>query len=238
VIGETLREFFRSFTGAPLAWIALLIVATGTNLVDLVYGATGPYGFSHIQIASLAVRLVGIIWILAAALRSVMQSPENPWALDRGIAFFLFWELAIFVLQNVLSFAFVRIGPEVAPRLEAEVGTLLFSLVISALGIPLIDLLSLRLAPWAVARTAHRSEITFRKAWSGTSAHWGAASVAYLVFVLPLLAVHYGLTAWIQQSNMLPSDKTNFAVFDGVESSILAMMLLALYVALFRRSTT
>ena len=238
MVGDTLGEFIRSFGRAPLAWIALLIVATGTNVIDLVYGATGAYGFSQLQIISLAVRLVGIFWILAVALRGMMDSPERPWAVDRGIAFFLLWQFVILVLQNVLSFTFAHLGPQIAPRLEAEAGSFLFSLIVSALGIPLIDLLSLRFAPWAVARTARISDVTFGKAWNGARGHWGAACVTYVVLVLPLSAIHYALTAWITSSNMFPADKLNFAVLDGVESSVLAIMLLALYAALFQRSRT
>ena len=236
MIGDTLGEFIRSFGRAPLAWIALLIVATGTNVVDLVYGATGAHGFSQLQIISLAIRLIGVFWILAIALRGMMDSPERSWAIDRGIAFFLLWQFVILVLQNALSFAFVHLGPQIAPRLEAEAGSYLFSLVVSALGLPVIDLLSLRFAPWMVARTARISSVTFGKAWKGTRGHWGAACGAYIVLVLPLSAVHYALTAWISSSNMLPADKLNFAVLDGVESCALAIMLIALYTALFEHS--
>ncbi|HEY8949137.1 MAG TPA: hypothetical protein VIM56_09670 [Rhizomicrobium sp.] len=236
MIGDTLGEFIRSFGRAPLAWVALLIVATGTNVVDLVYGATGAYGFSQLQIISLAIRLIGVFWILAVALRGMMDSPESPWALDRGIAFFLLWQLVILVLQNALSFTFVRLGPQVAPRLEAEAGRYLFSLIVSAIGIPLIDLLSLRFAPWIVARTARISDVTFGKAWKETRGLWGPACGAYFVLVLPLSVVHFALTAWITSANMLPAEKINFAVVDGVESSALAIMLIALYTALYGRS--
>jgi hypothetical protein len=236
VVGDTLGEFIRSFGRAPLAWIALLIVATGTNVLDLVYGATAAYGFSQIQIVSLAVRLIGVFWILAVALRGMMDSPERPWAIDRGIAFFLLWQFVILVLQNTLSFTFAHLGPQIAPRLEAEAGSFLFSLIVSAFAIPFIDLLGLRLAPWAVARTARISDVTFGKAWKGSRGHWGAACFAYIVLVLPLSAAHYALTAWITSSSMLPPDKLNFAVLDGVESSVLAIMLIALYTALFGRS--
>jgi hypothetical protein len=166
----------------------------------------------------------------------MMDSPEKPWAVDRGVVFFLIWQFALLVLQNALSFAFARLGPEAAPRLEAEAGSFLFSLVVSAFAIPLIDLLSLRLAPWAVARTARIPGVTFGKAWKGSRGHWGEACVAYAVLVLPLSAIHYALTAWITSSNMFPADKLNFAVLDGVESSVLAIMLLALYTTLFGRS--
>lgn len=236
MVGETLGEFIRSFGRAPLAWVALLIVATGTNVVDLVYGATGAYGFSQLQIISLAIRLIGVFWILAIALRGMMDSPERPWAVDRGIAFFLLWQFVILILQNALSFMFAHLGPQLAPRLEAEAGSYFFSLIVSALGLPLIDLLSLRFAPWIVARTARISDVTFGKAWKGTRGHWGAACGAYIVLVLPLSVVHFALTAWITSSNMLPADKLNFAVVDGVESAVLAIMLIALYTALFGRS--
>lgn len=236
MVGDTLGEFIRSFGRAPLAWIALLVVATGTNVADLVYGDTGTHGFSRLQIVSLTVRLIGVFWILAIALREIMDSPERPWAIDRGIAFFLLWQFVILILQNALSFTFGHLGPQIAPRLEAETGSYLFSLIVSALGIPLIDLLSLRFAPWMVARTARISGVTFGKAWKGTRGHWGAACGAYIALVLPLAVAHYALTAWITSSNILPPDKLNFAVLDGVESSILAIMLIALCTTLFGRS--
>jgi hypothetical protein len=237
VIGETLREFIRSFGRAPLAWLGLLVVATGTDLVDLVFGLTGK-GFSNLQVASLALRVVGVIWFGAVVLRRLVGSPAGAWGLDRGFLFFLLWQVVLFAAEGLLGFFMVTAKNIAALAAIASANPHMLSLILAGLAVPLVELLNLRIAPWVVARTARIPEMTFGAAWRGMRGNWGAAAKAYIVLILPLFVVHYGLTAWLQRAFMPQHLKIAWTVFDGIESVAMLMLALSLFVAAFARAKT
>lgn len=234
MIGETLREFFRSFGRAPLAWLGLLAVATGTDLVDLVFGPTGK-GFSHLQIASLALRVVGVIWFGAVALRRLAGSPAKAWMPDRGFLFFLIWQIALFAAEGVLGF-FLAAAKNIAAFAAIISDPFILSLILTGLAAPLMELLNLRVAPWVVARTARVREMTFGVAWRGMRGNWAAAAKAYIVLIVPLFVVHFGLTAWLQRAHIPQHLKIAWTIFDGVESVVMLVLSLSLFVAAFARA--
>ena len=235
VVGETLKQFFRSFQRAPMAWLGMIVVATGTDLVDLVFGAATS-GLSDVQIVSLVLRFAGVFWLAAVAIRKMVRGPERPWSLDRGFAFLFIWQIAIFALEGIVSFLLAMTKNAVAPVVPMRIDPYILTMLFTALATPIVDLLSLRIAPWLVGKTARVPETTLRTAWRGMRDNWGAAARAYLVLVLPLFAVHFGLTAWLQHAQMPQQLKLQWTVFDGVESIVMLMLLLSLFVASFRRA--
>jgi hypothetical protein len=234
MIEETLRGFFRSFGRAPLAWLGLLVVATGTDLVDLVFGLTGK-GFGNLQIASLTLRIVGVIWFGAVALRRLAGSPANAWRPDGGFLFFLIWQIALFAAEGALGF-FMAAAKNIAAFAAIIPDPFMLSLILTGLAAPLIELLNLRVAPWVVARTARVREMTFGVAWRGMRGNWAAAAKAYIVLIVPLFVVHYGLTAWLQRAHIPQHLKIAWTVFDGVESVVMLVLSLSLFVAAFTRA--
>jgi hypothetical protein len=235
VIGETFQQFFRSFQRAPLAWLGMIVIATGTDAVDLIFGKTEA-GFSDVQVVSLVIRVVGVFWLAAVAVRKLVGSPAQPWSLDRGFAFLLIWQIAIFALEAIVSFALAIAKNAAAPVIPLRIDPYVLTLIFVALATPIVDLLSLRIAPWLPDRTALVSDMTLRTAWRGMRGNWGAAAKAYLVLVLPLFAVHYALTAWLQHEAIALTAKLQWTIFDGVESIIMLMMLISLFVASFVRT--
>jgi hypothetical protein len=236
VIGETLQQFFRSFRRAPFAWLGMIIIATGTDLVDLIFGATGS-GLSDLQVVSLVVRFIGVFWLAGVAVRKMIGSPAHPWSLDRGFAFFFVWQIAVFVLEGVVSFLLAIAKNVAAPVLPLRFDPYALTLIFVALATPIVDLLSLRIAPWVAGRTSRVAEMTFGAAWRGMHGNWRAAAKAYLLLVLPLFVIHYALTAWLQRGHTAQHIKLGWTVFDGIESVIMLMLLLSLFVAAFRRAT-
>lgn len=234
MIGETLQQFFRSFRRAPLAWLGMIVIATGTDAVDLIFGKTGS-GFSDAQVVSLVIRVVGVFWLAGVAMRKLVGSPAQPWSLDRGFAFLLIWQIAIFALEAIVSFALATAKNAAAPVIPLRIDPYILTLTFVALATPIVDLLSLRIAPWLPGRTALVSDMTLRTAWRGMGGNWGASAKAYLVLVLPLFAIHYALTAWLQHGAMSPTVKLQWTIFDGIESVVMLLLLLSLFVASFLR---
>lgn len=239
MIGDTLRQFGRSFARAPVAWLGMLVVATGTDLVDLVYGVTGS-GFSNIQIVSFAIRIVGVFWLAAVAIRQMVGSPAQPWSLDRGFLFLFVWQIAGFVLQTFVSVGLAVVKNFAAPVIPFAIDPYVLTLIFIALATPIVDLLSLRISPWLVGRTSCDADRTFKAAWRGMRGNWSAAAVTYVVLVLPLFAIHYTLTAWLQHTGagrqMSQQIKLEWTLFDGVESIVMLMLLLSLFVVCYGRA--
>jgi len=235
MIRETLQQFFRSCRRAPLAWLGLLVIATGTNAVDLIFGKT-EVGFSNAQILSLIIRVAGTFWLVGVAIRKLVGSPPQAWSLDRGFAFLLIWQIAVFGLEAIASFLLVTAKNAAAPSIPLRVDPYILTLAFVALATPLVEVLSLRVAPWLVGRTAIAPDMTFGVAWRGMRGSWGAAVKVYLVFVLPLFAIHYALTAWLQHAHISEQPKLQWTMFDGIESIIMLMLLVSLFVASFLRA--
>ncbi|HEY0105891.1 MAG TPA: hypothetical protein VGB91_07385 [Rhizomicrobium sp.] len=233
MINETLSIFIRSFARAPLAWLLLLVAATGTNLVDLVYGVQPGHKFSALQVVSVAVRLVGVYWLAAVALRRMVGHPAKAWAPDRGVAFLVLWTIGLFVVEQAGG-----VGLVVAAKAfqVGQANARVTVVLCIALATVIVDLAVLRIVPWPVARTARVREFIFGAAWRGMRGKWRAAAGAYLVLVFGLFALHLGLTAWLQLAPPPRPLLIGWTVFDGVESVMFLMMALALNATAYGRA--
>jgi hypothetical protein len=78
--------------------------------------------------------------------------------------------------------------------------------------------------------------MTFGVAWRGMRGNWAAAAKAYIVLIVPLFVVHYGLTAWLQRAHIPQHLKIAWTVFDGVESVVMLVLSLSLFVVAFTRA--
>jgi hypothetical protein len=233
VIRATLAVFVRSFTRAPLIWLLLLIAATGTDLIDLVYGVQAGRMFGTLQIVSVCVRLIGVYGLAAVALRRLVGHPAKAWALDRGVLFFPLWVIGIFIFEQAAGVG-LTVGLKVLQIGQAQpVVTVVLGI---AAATTMIELALLRIVPWPVARTARIPEMTFAAAWRGMRGKWRATAGAYLVLVFGLFIVHLGLTAWLQQAPPARPFLIGWTVFDGFESIVMLMLVLSLDVAAFNRA--
>lgn len=214
----------------------MAVVATGTDLVDLVFGATGN-ALSGVQMVSLVVRAVATFWFAAVAVRQMVGSPAQPWRLDRGIVFVIVWQIAVFVAYGAAALLLAFPKNIVAQAIKLPIDPHVLTLIFVGLATPIIDMLTLRIGPWVVGRTACVSDMTFKVSWCGMRGNWGAATASYLVLVLPLFVIHYALTAWLQQMHLPKNLKIEWTIFDGVESIVMVMVLLSIFVASFARAS-
>lgn len=232
--GETLREFFRSLWRAPLPWLGLLAIAIATDLVDLVF--TQGHVLGDLAAVAIIVRFFGVFWLAAVALRRMMDSPVSAWMLDGGFAFFYGWQIVLLIAEAVAAFLLSMLKNALDIAITIPVDPYILTLIFVALSTPIVDLLSLRVAPWVVARTARVPDFKLRTARRGMRGNWHAAAKTYLVLVLPLFAIHYALTAWIPVAKTAQLTRIEWAAADGAISVAMLMLLLALYVACYQRA--
>lgn len=232
---ETFREFGRSFVRAPLPWLGMILLAAGSDYVDLIRTPAGS-GFSDLQVISLIVRFVGVFWLGAVLLRRLAGTPANAWTLDGGIVFFIVWQLVIFVLEGVVGFMLSTAKNVSAEIIVVPVDPYVLTLIFIALAVPIVDLLVLKIAPWVVARTARTADTKFGKAWRAMRGQCGDAARAYFVLVFPLFIVHYVLTAWLPRAHIDNLTRLECTIGDGIVSIVMLTMLLALYSVCFKRA--
>lgn len=235
LIGAALLELLGSLWRAPLVWIALIIVATATDVVDLVYSPPKGLTISGLMIASLAVRILGVTWVFVAAIRAYLRSPVPRWAVDRGTLFYLGWGLFLLVGANAISFGLTTGANAALAHVSGAALSIDERLALTALGVPLLDLILLRIIPWATGRAGRMPGVTLRGVWRGMRGSVSAFTGAYLVLVVPLYAAHFALTAWLQRGGMAKPLLLSWTVVDGVESAVMAMLMLALYATVFKR---
>jgi hypothetical protein len=230
MIGQVFSTFVRSFARAPLAWLLLIAVAAGTEVALFAIVPEGGRNSAAAVGAILAVRALGAMYLTAAMIRRLAGTPA-PWRLDFGFAWFVLWEIAILALVEAGAVGVVRGGGTVMQPVFHRA----FAAFAAGIVTPLADLLSLRLAAWAVVKTAAVGDTTLRASWRATRGQWGGAAAAYLVLVLPLFALHLAATAWPKTEAPAPALQHEAAIGDGLLSAVLAGMLVALYVTIWRR---
>ncbi|HEY5338877.1 MAG TPA: hypothetical protein VIJ85_11780, partial [Rhizomicrobium sp.] len=156
--------------------------------------------------------------------------------IDRGIGFFLGWQIALLLVQALVNFALWPVETKMEPWLAAIAEPQLVVLVCIGLATSAVDLISLRIIPWVVGQTALTPSATVGAAWRGMRGQWRGAAKAYVALVFPLFVVHYGLTAWLSHAAISRSLRLGGTIFDGIESVFLLMMLLSLYLACTARA--
>lgn len=230
--GETLREFFRSIWRAPVPWLGMITLTIVADLFDLVF--THGQILGDLAAVSVIVRFFGVFWLAAVLLRRTMENPALAWTLDGGFVFFYFWQIGLLVSEAVAAFMLSILKNMLDLVVTVPVNPYALTLVFVALSTPIIDLTSLRLAPWAAGRTAHLPKMTFRRAWREMRGSWREAAKTYLILVLPLFLIHYVLTVWIPGAKIAQQTKIGWTLFDSVESIATLVLLLSLYVACFK----
>jgi hypothetical protein len=217
----------RSLLRSPLVWIVAFVLFTGTNLVDLVYGAGPGKALTALQIVSLAVRLFSNIWIVVVALRTFLDR-RTVWALDRSFLTYV----AFFIVYFGVG---LGIASVVGHALSAFVGQGARAVRVTAVLSMLVAycLLTIRIMLWPTALALGDRSVGLRESWRRTR---GATLTMIGAFfaLLPIAAVHFGLTAWATTLPLSGDSRLIVTICDGVLSVVQVMLAMAFAAAIYK----
>jgi len=212
---------------------------TGTDLVDIVYGAPqSGHGFSPAQIASLAIRVIAPLWVSTAAWRIMLGSARAAWAPDFAFWRYVLVSLLLFAVTFVPAVAATRLlGPAIADAFHDPYqqtiarGAVAFALIL------LGTFVTIRLALWPVALAIGDRAVTFVTAWRATRGAVWAMIGALLLLGVPWLAAHFAATVWAQ--SLSGQARVTATAIDGILSVFQVAFGIAVtagsYIVLLRR---
>jgi hypothetical protein len=198
IAGESFRLLGRNLWRALPVWLFAIVTFTGTNLIDIVYGApvTG-HGFTAAQIVSLAIRVVAPLIVSSALFRVMLGSTHGPWSPDGA-----FWKyvLATALISGVafgIAIAGVRgLRPQMLVLVHDRAGQMIASGATAFAFILLGAILTIRLSLWPVALAIGDRAVTFVMAWRRTRGAVWAMTGALLLLAAPWIAAHFAATVW------------------------------------------
>jgi hypothetical protein len=233
LIVEAVNLLDRGFAETWLVWIALAVIMIATDLVILVYGATGAYALTDAQTIALAVRTAGLLWVFVAGLRATVLC-RSRWTPDGG-----FWsglgrmaliQAAILLPAGVILrlSAMVIEGAITDPR-DAH-RAILWSAV--ALAVAIIPL-EVKTSPWPISALAGEKGLSLTEAWQRSRGTTWSAVIAWVVLVLPFMLVHFALSAWIEQSTAAQGVRVALTVVDCLVSVVETWLMIGVMAALY-----
>jgi hypothetical protein len=239
MMGEALAVVARSLPRAWSVWLIAALFFTATNLADIVYGggsdAAGTFHLTPLTVVSLAARVFFAVFIPAAALRAMLASRRNSWALDKG-----FWLFAgAFILLAVVSFGGAVLATLVSQPLlhlaiadehAYRVASLVLLFVYLLAGI----VLTARLALWPVSALLGDASASVAASWRRMRGAVLPFLVASAVLVLPFLIAHFALTGWLENAAMRGSARLAWTIVDGLVSVFQVMLAMAVTAAAYR----
>lgn len=236
LIVEAVNLLDRGFADAWPVWLALAAIMIATDLVILVYGATGAYALTDAQTIALAVRTLGLLWVFVAGLRATVLC-RGDWTPDGG-----FWvglgrmtlvQAAILLPAGiVLRIAAMVIEGAVANPQTAH-RAILWSAV--ALAIAIIPL-EIKTSPWPISALAGERGLSLTEAWRRSRGTTWSAVIAWVVLVLPFMLVHFALSAWIEQSTAAQGVRVALTVVDCLVSVVETWLMIGVMAALYMLS--
>jgi hypothetical protein len=241
-VGLILRDTFammaRSLPRAWSVWLVTAASATGTNLVDIIYGAEpGRHGLSALQIASVFIRVfVGVLWTNVASSRAMIGSPSRPWAIDR----YLWQAVGVLLLIEaitapLLAIVLVVLRKHVAPAIPDAHLASLVSLVVGDIFQFGLGLITFKLTLWPIARAIGARDVTFRVAWRRMDGATWPLIGAYILLVGPLFFAHAAMTDWAVSLASQRDLQLRVTMADGLLSAIELMFIFTMFNALYKR---
>lgn len=202
----------------PSVWIAAVLLFTATDIASI----SSPDHF--IATGILIARLVFDLWIVCAVYRAMIGSRSPIWLPDGN--FWLYFAAALLLAVAVLAikissdrllYFFIRL---ITPTPEAAHAVWL---VASAILMIVIGLSLLRVAFWLPALAVGDAQRSVVVAWRRVSGLMAPLTMAFLVAVIPLFAVHYMLTRWLQAGTLALPTRYALTGFNGAISGVLLL---------------
>ncbi|HEY4031348.1 MAG TPA: hypothetical protein VGM25_13440 [Caulobacteraceae bacterium] len=233
VITEAINLLDLGFSEAWWVWLGLAAIMISTDLVILVFGATGAYALTSAQTIALAVRTLGLLWVFVAGLRATVLS-RGLWQPDGG-----FWiglgrmaaiQAAILIPAGVILRVFAGvIEGALGDAHAAHTWVLWFAVALAVAIIPL----EIKTSPWPISALAGECKLNLEDAWRRSRGTTWSAIIAWVVLVLPFMLVHFALSAWIEQSTAAQGVRIALTVVDCLVSVIETWLMIGVMAALY-----
>lgn len=205
---------------------------TGTDVVDIVFASPGGPFHSPLMLASLAIRIVALVWIVAAAIRT-FTGQTAIWAVNLPMLRCALAFAGLLVVSMLLLFVLSRFitGPLIAELTHNPQANQIASLVVLAIWLAVFAIITVRLSPWIAALAIGDNAIDLSTAWKGMR---GAtlAAIGALVWTSPVPIAHLVFTAQAQYVGGLLG--LILTVIDGLVSVLQIMLAMAIAAALYR----
>lgn len=235
-VKAAIRETFATLKGADerLRVVGGVLLATLVVTNFMAFLAVSNPEAALPKVATMALRLVGIVFGLVAAYRIMLPGSPRPWRID--VPFVRYVGAGVALLAAVVAVqlsikAAILAGAagagltvdQVYPTRVVVAGLVTLALVFSFL----------RFQPWMIALATGRSGLTPLGSWRGMRGKTAATIGAWLVLVLPLFLLHYTLTAFTL-SAAEPRFYLPLAAIDGIVTSVQTLIVSALLVTAYR----
>jgi len=228
----------RTLPRAWSVWLVTIVAATGTNLVDIIYGAQpGQHGIGPLQIASVIVRVfVGVLWTNIASSRAMIGGRSRIWAVNGDL-----WRAvgALILIEVITAPLFVAAAwlarTRLAPLIPDAHMAAIFSLVAHDVIQFGFGMLTFKLTLWPIALAIGDRDVGFRVAWRRMRGAVWPLIGANILLIGPLFAAHVSLTDWAQS---LASDRPlqlDVTLADGVLTGVQLILTFSLFNALYKR---
>ncbi|QPQ55397.1 hypothetical protein IC614_01945 [Allosphingosinicella flava] len=219
----------------PLPFLAATLALAGTDFLLWQMGVFDGIKGRDADRALLATFLIGKLLIILIWLLASFRLAADSWAgsvlrLDKkqGLwigGLFLFMPVALafrVALTKIAAILMAPLGPD--PRIISLGGIALYLMTIMYF--------QMRFAPALIGVLLGDGEASLRWSWRAMKGKVGAAIAAIVGMMLPLFAIHYGISLyWLPQSSVA---RGAVLLFDGAVMAFLMLASSAAYIAIYR----
>jgi len=228
----------RTLPRAWFVWLVTIVSATGTNLVDIIYGAEpGRHGIGPLQIASVIVRVfVGVLWTNVASSRAMIGGRSPTWAVNGDL-----WRAvgALILIEMITAPLFVVSAwltrTRIAPLFPDAHVAAIFSLVAHDIFQFGFGMLTFKLTLWPIALAIGDRTVTLRVAWRRMRGAVWPLIGANILLIGPLFAAHVSLTHWAQSLTRERDLQLDVTLADGVLTGVQLILTFGLFNGLYQR---
>ncbi len=218
ILKDGFKLLFESFWRALPIWIVAIILLTGTNLVDLIYGGA-KLTFTPLQMASLAIRVFATFLIPAAAFRTFIGGKHSPWSMNGDFWLFCLVSLLLTALSFLAVIGVRFLAHPLLEQLLTDAGEVrIASLVLTIATFLVVAVLLIKVSLWPVAIVIGEREVTLPVAWQRMRGSAFAFIGALLGGIAPIFVAHVLLTVWAQSFPIDSDLRFQITVLDGIVS--------------------
>lgn len=232
IVGESLSMLRQSLWARWDIWLFAAVFFTGTNIADIVFATPGSPLHSPMTIASLIVRIVADVWVVAAAIRA-FTNRGAVWAIDVPLLRYAAASVALLAISMILLFIVARFvtHPLIALATHDAHKARVASLSVLCVWLLGFGIVTVRLSPWIAALAVGDNSIGLSAAWKAMR---GAtlAAIGAIVWTAPVPIAHLALTA--QAQYLTGFSQIILTVIDSLVSVLQGLLAMAIASVLYR----